>query len=232
MKSLLLSILSVIIISVSGISQETKVYIKGDGELGKFYVYVDSILMNRSPQVQVGILGLDKKSSYAVRVVFQDSSRMPITGNIKPKKDRIRLYVLYSGTGKQVKARKASGITDTPIPGDTPASHPALPNYKGRLGCDYPIGDEVITQVVSQMTSILPRTPLEIGTEAVTTNCLTTSQLRELLEALETDSDREQLCKVAWFYLYDQENFEEKLSDVFTEPGKVQQVLNFVKKNQ
>lgn len=234
MKSTILTALTLILISISGFSQqETKVYIKSNDSLGKFYVYVDSILMNRAPQIQVGILGLEEKPSYHVRVVFQDPKRMPIEGDIKPKLNKTKLFVLYSGTGESVKARKADkSLKDTPIPGDTAPSHPSMPEYKGRLGCDFPIDEGVLNQVVSQMTSDMNITPpMEVATTAVTTNCFTVKQLRQILMALEDDSDRVALAKIAWYYVYDQENFE-KLEDAFIEPGQLSQVMTYVMKNQ
>ena len=231
MKSATLAFLAVIFLTLSGISQETKVYIQSNHDLGRFYLYVDGALMNRSPQIQVGVLGLDSLPTYSIRVVFQNPEKMPITGTIKPKKDRIRLYLLFGGTKNEVKSRKKSGVKAQPIAGNTPASHPSMPNYKGRLGCDFPIGNEVLNQVVSQMTSNLPRTPMEIAKEAVTTNCYTTNQLKQILAVLADDTERVELSKIAWYYVYDQENFKD-LESVFTEPGQVQQVLSYVMKNQ
>ena len=233
MKSILLSSLLVLIFSLSSMAQETKVYIKADDDLGKFYLYIDGKLMNRAPQHQVGILGLDEKPSYKARVIFQDSSLMPILGSIKPKPNKVKLFVLYAGTGKQVKARKASKEhKEAPISGNTIATHHALPQYKGRLGCDYPIEDGVLNQVVSLMTSKQPNGPVQIAIDAVTTQCFTTYQFKQILEALDDDQKRVEVSKAAWYYLYDQENFESKLTDAFTEPGQVSQVLEFTKRNQ
>ena len=233
MKSVLIATLSLLLFSTSTLAQETKVYVKADEGLGKFYLYMDGKLMNRAPQHQVGILGLDEKPTYEARVIFQDSSLMPITGTIKPKTNKVKLFVLYAGTGKQVKARKASKEhKEAPISGDTPASHPALPHYKGRLGCDYPIEDGVLNQVVSMMTSNQRDTPVQIAIAAVTTQCFTTFQLRAILDALDDDQKRVEVSKAAWYFLYDQDNFESKLSNAFTEPGQVNQVLEFTKRNQ
>ena len=233
MKSGLLSLITILLFSVSSFAQETKVYVQADEGLGKFYLYMDGKLMNRAPQHQVGILGLDEKPTYKARVVFQDSSLMPITGTIKPKTNKVKLFVLYAGTGKQVKARKASKEhKEKPISGDTPASHPALPHYKGRLGCDYPIEDGVLNQLVSLMTSNQRDTPEQIAVEAVTTQCFTSFQLKQILEALDDDQKRVEVSKAAWYFLYDQENFEKNLSDAFTEQGQVNQVLDYTKHNQ
>lgn len=232
MKSLFLTVLTFITISLSSLAQETKVYIKSNHELGRFYAYVDGKLMNRSPQIQVGILGLDDKPSYHIRVVFQNPEKMPIEGDIKPKPNRTKLFVLYAGTDDQVQARKADkNLKEAPIPGDIMASHHSLPNYKGRLGCDEPMDDHLVNQMISQMTSQGPKTPLEIATKEITVMCFTTAQFRKILAALPDDSDRLALSKIAWYYLYDQENFS-KLENAFTEPGQVQQVLTYVQKNQ
>lgn len=232
MKSFLLSALAIAFISFSSIAQETKVYIKSNHELGRFYAYVDGKLMNRSPQIQVGILGLEEKPVYKVRVVFQNPEKMPIEGEIKPKINKTRLFVLYSGTNSEVKARKADkAMKEQPIPGDIMPSHHALPDYKGRLGCDEPMDDHLLTQIVSQMTSFQPTSALEIAKKEITVMCFTTAQFREILAALPDDNQRVELSKIAWYYLYDQENFE-KLEDAFEEPGQVQQVLTYVQKNQ
>jgi hypothetical protein len=232
MKSFLFSILTLVVFSLNGLAQETKVYIKSDHDLGRFYAYVDGKLMNRSPQIQVGILGLEEKPSYHIRVVFQNPEKMPIEGDIKPKINKTKLFVLYSGTGEAVKARKADkAMKDSPIPGDIMPSHSSMPQYKGRLGCDSPMDDHVLNQIVSQMTSAQPTPPLQIAKEKVTLLCFTTRQLRKMLEVLPDDNQRVELSKVAWYYVYDQENFS-KLEDAFTEPGQVQLVLTHVQKNQ
>jgi len=237
MKSFTLAILSTVLFSLTSFAQpdntkpETKVYVKSNANLGRFYLYVDDVLINRAPQIQVGVVFDSLKSSYGIRVVFQKPEQMPITGTIKPKKQRVKLYLLYGGTKQQIKSRKSSGVKEAPIPGDTPASHPAIPNYKGRLGCDYPIEQGVINQVVSMMTSNQPKAPLDYAKDIVTSQCLNTYQLKELLVVLPDDAERVELSKLAWFYLYDQENFG-KLADAFTEPGQVEHVMTFVNKNQ
>ena len=232
MKSILFTITALVVMSISGFSQETKVYIKSNDELGKFYAYVEGKLMNRAPQIQVGILGLEEKPSYHIRIVFQNPEKMPIEGDIKPKINKTKLFVLYSGTDNTVQARKANKtLKEAPIQGDIAASHPSLPNYKGRLGCDAPISEDVVNQIISQMTSSQPLSPLEIAKKEITVMCFTTRQFKRMLEVLEDDSERMELSKIAWFYLYDQENFSD-LEDVFTEPGQIQQVLAFVQKNQ
>ncbi len=226
MKSVLLTIFTFVAISVNSFAQETKVYIKSNSELGRFYAYVDGVLINRAPQLQVGILDLEEKPSYKVRIVFQNPEKMPIEGEIKPKLNYTRLFVLYAGSGDEVKARKGDkSKKEAPLAGDITASHPFMREYKGRLGCDSPIGDEVLNQIISQMTSFQPTTPLEIAKKEVTVMCFTVAQFRQILEVLETDAERVELSKIAWYYLYDQEHFDH-LENAFTEPGQVEQVLD------
>ena len=232
MKSALFTIFIFFAFTVNSFAQETKVYIKSNTELGRFYAYVDGILINRAPQLQVGILDLDEKPSYKVKIVFQNPEKMPIEGEIKPKKNYTRLFVLYAGSGDEVKARKGDkDKKEAPLSGDITPSHPFMREYTGRLGCDSPIGDEVVNQIISQMTSFQPTTPLEIAKKEVTVMCFTVAQFRRMLEVLDTDAERVELSKVAWYYLYDQENFDH-LENAFTEPGQVQLVLDFVKQNQ
>ncbi|MGB1003237.1 MAG: DUF4476 domain-containing protein [Salibacteraceae bacterium] len=232
MKSIFLVVFALFSFSNFSFSQETKVYIKSNQELGRFYAYVDGKLMNRSPQIQVGVLGLEEKPSYHLRVVFQNPEKMPIEGDIKPKLNRTKLFVLYAGTSNEVKARKGDkALKEAPIPGDIMPSHHSLPDYKGRLGCDEPMDNHLLNQIISQMTSSSPLTPLEIAKKEVTVMCFTTKQFSEILAALPDDAERVELSKTAWYFLYDQENFS-KLENAFTEPGQVQQVLNYVQRNQ
>jgi len=241
----LFTTLSIILLSFTGFSQqETKVYIKSSDSLGKFYLYLDSVLMNRSPQIQVGVIELDKKAKYNIRVVFQNHDKMPVSGTIKPKKNKTRLYLLDVGTKSELQSRRKSGRTnELPIPGDIAPSHPAMPDYEGRLGCDFPIGDEVLDQTISLMytaqteedsdleTRVDIRTPVGIAKETIMSYCFSIEQYKKYLQLFDNDEDKIELSKTAWYYLYDQDNFS-TLENEFENPASMQTILSYVKENQ
>lgn len=220
------------IFSEKMVTPDTKVIVKSATGMGKFYLYVDSILINRSPQLQVGVLDLIEKPSYQIRVVFQDRERPPVTGTINPEFEQTKLYVIYGGSKIEVEQQKAKTKgEEKPLLGDTSPDTPAMPEYHGRLGCDYPIGEEVIIQYVSLMTSINERTPKQWAYELVTTQCITTTQFSEILDNLKNDEERIEISKTAWYYIYDQENFEQ-LRGHFENHTAVDMVLEYVKHNQ
>lgn len=214
------------------VTPDTKVIVKTADGMGRFYLYVDSILINRSPQIQVGVLDLIEKPSYSIRIVFQDRERKPVTGTIKPEFEQTKLYVIYGGSKIEVEQQKAQTEgEEKAISGDIAPDTPAMPEYHGRLGCDYPIGEEVVIQYVSFMTSINDRTAKEWAYELVTTQCLTTKQFGEILDNLPNDEERIEISKTAWYYIFDQENFD-VLRPHFTNHTAVDMVLEFVKHNQ
>ena len=245
MKTGVFTLISILILSFTGFSQqETKVYIKSSDSLGRFYVYMDSVLLNRSPQVQVGIIDLDKKSTYTIRVVFQDHDKMPVTGTIKPKKNKSKLYLLDHGSKNQLESKKSSGRgNEKIIPGDIAPSHPAMRSYEGRLGCDFPISEEVLNQTISLIQTaetendsnlidhVKIRKPIEIAKESVISNCFSIEQYRKYLKVFEKEDDKIELSKTAWYYLYDQDNFS-NLENEFEDPASIQIILNFVQENQ
>ena len=204
---------------------------------------MDSVLLNRSPQVQVGIIDLDEKPSYSIRVVFQDHDKMPITGTTRPKKNKTKLYLLDHGTKDQLESRKASGRSEEKaIPGDIAPNHPSMPDYKGRFGCDYPIGSEILDQTISLVqtakieedsdldTRVDIRKPIEIAKESVISYCFTVEQYRHFLKEFEEEGKIE-LSKTAWYHLYDQGNFK-LLENEFEDPTSLQLILNYTQENQ
>jgi hypothetical protein len=237
--------ISIIFLSLTGFSQqETKVYIKSSETLGRFYVYMDSVLLNRSPQMQVGIIDLDRKPTYNIRVVFQDHDQKPVSGTIKPKKNKTRLYLLDQGTKAELESRKRSGRSnELPIPGDIAPSHPSMPDYEGRLGCDFPIGNEILDQTISLMqtaeiaddndleTRVDIKNPVGIAKESIISYCYSIDQYRHFLKVLDKEEDKIELSKTAWYYLYDQDNFG-KLENEFQDPASLQTILNYVQENQ
>lgn len=214
------------------VTPDTKVIVKTAEGMGKFYLYVDSVLINRSPQLQVGVLDLIEKPSYSIRIVFQDRERKPVTGTIKPEFEQTKLYVIYGGSKIEVEQQKANSEDhEQAIQADASPDTPADPSYHGRLGCDFPIGEEVIIQYLSLMTSINDRMPIDWAMELVTSQCITTKQFGEVLDVLPNDKERIEVSKTAWYYIYDQENFE-NLRSHYENHTAVDMVLDYVKHNQ
>jgi hypothetical protein len=214
------------------VTPDTKLIVKSAEGLGKFYLYMDSVLINRSPQLQVGVVDLFDKEAYSIRVVFQNRDLKPVTGVVKPTFEQTKLYVIYSGSRIEVEQQKAQMEgKEEAMSGDIAPDSPGMPEYKGRLGCDYPIGEEVIEQYLSLMTSINERTPMEWAYELVTTQCLNTRQLAEILDVFKTDEEKIELSKTAWYYLYNQEDFH-TLANHFTNHTAVDVVMEYVQHNQ
>lgn len=214
------------------VTPDTKVIIKTAAGLGKFYLYMDSVLINRSPQLQVGVVDLFDKPEYKIRIVFQNRDQKPVTGSIKPEFEKTKLYVIYGGSKIEVEQQKAeTDENEKPLKGNTPQNSTAMPDYHGRLGCNGPIGEEVIIQYVSHMTSINERSPKQWAYELVTSQCLTTMQFGEILDNLPNDEERIEISKTAWYFIYDQENFDH-LRPHFVNHTAVDMILEYVKQNQ
>ena len=65
----------------------------------------------------------------------------------------------------------------------------------------------------------------------VSSYCFLTNEYRGFLQVLENDEERIELSKVAWYYLYDQDNFFH-LENEFEDPSSMQIILDYVKENQ
>ncbi len=217
-------------VSFSGISQETKaVFYTHD--LGNFYLYINNQLVDRAPQQQleytaIGVTNLN------VKIVFQDHNLQPIKKEIKLQKDELSIYVIYVEK-EETKFDSYQKIKRGKYrPGFVVQEHYSMPEYTGRLGCDYPCCPTIIQQAVNQMkretTSMAQFT---IARELVLNNCVSVTDLKPVLKAFINEADKIEFAKFAWAYVYDQENYIQ-LSQSFQDSQTLEEINSFVQTNQ
>ena len=230
MRHLLLTILTMIFISNSGLSQNKKaVFFSYD--LGHFYLYVNDQLVERSPSPQITYTssGITKLK---IKIVFQDHNLKPVTGEIKLKSNKVKVFVVFKEKGKVIFKPYEKVKTGLYKPGYVSKQYNSMPEYKGRLGCNTPCDMELVKSTISQINSeTTSMAQFTVASELVKNNCITVDDLALILKAFSYESDKVEFAKFAWAYVYDQENYF-LLSSVFDYPQTLEEINTFVTSNQ
>ena len=230
MNHLLLTIISTVLINITGISQETKATFFSHN-LGKFYLYVNNQLVNRSPQNQVDYTSFGPQK-LMLKIVFQDHNLKPTLSEVKLKSNKVLVYVVYLNKEKITIDKFEKVKIGNYKPGFVNLSQYAMPEYKARLGCDYPCTIEIVNITVRQMnTESNSIAQMTIATSLIKNNCITVADLSLVLSSFSYETDKVEFAKYAWPYIYDQENYT-SLNSVFEYPQTMAEIDKFVHLNQ
>ena len=219
-----------IFISNSGLPQDTKaVFFSYD--LGKFYLYVNDQLVERSPSTQITYtsLGITKLK---IKIVFQNHNLKPVTGDVKLKSNKVQVFVIFKEDGNIIFKPHEKVKKGQYKPGYVSKHYNSEPTYKGRLGCDSPCDNQLIENAIFQINyETTGMAKFTVASELVKNNCITVDDLASILKAFSNESDKVEFAKFAWAYIYDQENYF-LLSSVFDYPQTLEEINTFVTSNQ
>lgn len=103
-----------------------------------------------------------------------------------------------------------------------------LPGYNGPVGCPYPMMPEDFQSVKQSIASkSFDDTRLKIAKQVISTNCLLSSQVKEIMLLFTFEDTRLDLAKFAYGYTYDIGNFY-KLNDAFTFESSIDELNEYI----
>lgn len=103
-----------------------------------------------------------------------------------------------------------------------------LPGYSGQVGCPYPIHPDEFRDVKQSIaTKTYDDTRLTIARQVISSNCLLSSQVKEIMLLFTYEDTRLELAKYAYGYTYDIGNFY-KLNDAFTYESSIEELNEYI----
>jgi hypothetical protein len=83
-----------------------------------------------------------------------------------------------------------------------------LPGYTGRIGCPYPVSDATFQQIKNTIQSRdFESDKLTIAKQVISTNCLLSKDVKEIMSLFNFESSRLEFAKFAYGYTYDLGNY-------------------------
>jgi hypothetical protein len=113
-----------------------------------------------------------------------------------------------------------------PVPAGKPVY--VLSGYTGPVGCPYPIHPDEFASVKQSIASkSFDDTRLTIAKQVISSNCLLSSQVKEIMLLFTFEDTRLDLAKYAYGYTYDIGNFY-KLNDAFTFESSIEELNDYI----
>jgi hypothetical protein len=105
-----------------------------------------------------------------------------------------------------------------------------LPGYNGRTGCNYPMSEERFAETKESISGKdFEDTKLTIAKQVMNSNCLLTSQVKQIMRLFEFESTRLDFAKEAYGHTYDIDNYY-MLNDAFNFESSVTELNNYINK--
>lgn len=207
-------------------AQETRILVFSEnGE--PFYLYMNNQLQNKLPQKQVSVGNLVLKD-YQITIEFQDIHKQKIRKDLRVKTGREEVYVVYSENGNYVldyytKAKKGmySPSFSSPVLQE-------LEMYQGKYGCAKPLSDELFNNHKNKVEQqVFEDAKYQASLNLIQTTCISSTQLGKLAILIEFETERLELLKKAYSYIYDRNNIL-NLSELFTFPESMNELKKHI----
>ncbi len=123
--------------------------------------------------------------------------------------------------------------TTTASSGTPPPAQPVqqvyvLPGYNGPVGCPYPLSPQDFASVKQSIASkSFEDSKLTIAKQVINTNCLLSSQVKEIMMLFSFEDTRLELAKYAYGYTFDIGNYY-KLNDAFTFESSIEELNEYI----
>lgn len=112
-------------------------------------------------------------------------------------------------------------------PDDLPAPDP-LPGYNGPVGCQNIMEGEAFSDAKSSISSkSFSSSKMTLAKQITRANCLLSSQVREVMDLFDYETDRLNYAKFAYDFTYDQGNFY-KVNDAFDFESSIRSLEEFL----
>jgi hypothetical protein len=118
-----------------------------------------------------------------------------------------------------------SGGDITADPGQQPY---VLPGYTGPTGCPYPMSPTDFAALKSSISSkSFEDSKLAIAKQGINTNCLLSSQVKEIMQLFSFEDTKLELAKYAYGYTFDTGNYF-KVNDAFTFESSIDELNTYI----
>ena len=115
-------------------------------------------------------------------------------------------------------------------PGDRQAEKPVykLPGYNGPNGCDYPIATQDFDEAKKSISSkSFEDSKLSIAKQIASSNCLLTTQVKDIMALFSFEDSKLQFAKYAYQYTFDVGNYY-KVNDAFTFEMSINELNEYI----
>ncbi len=117
------------------------------------------------------------------------------------------------------------------VPPPPPLPDP-VPGYTGPVGCDYPVTQNDVNNIIATLEDIsFESTKLSTAKSILQSKCLLVQDLKKILSLFYFESNRLELAKFAYPYVYDQGNYY-LLSSVFDFDSSVRDLNDYISRQR
>ncbi len=214
-------------------AQQTSVVIKSSQENKLFQAKMNNFLLNKTPVNNLKVTGLVPLGKYFLEVQFENDTIIfiPPNGGTVNIID-VGFYHLYVVNEKGIHLKKIApdfedvetnqltvkfGATaivkvDTILKTDSvlidTTEHFQMPDYKGRIGCPWPIKDDDFANFkINLNNQRLEDDKLQFAKDYLTNLCLTAKQVVEVLLVFEYEETKLDFAKFIYSRTFDLDNF-------------------------
>jgi hypothetical protein len=210
-----------------------------------FSIVLNGILQNAKPETNIKITGLPAPS-YKMKVIFEDPKIPEIdktlmfqqgtetTFNIR--KNNKGEYVIQFLSQVNISATTlttAAGASGTMVVTDpgygvASGSHYEMPGYHGDVGCPYPMTDLDFRDMKQSVASnSFEESKLNIAKQVASSNCLFSSEVKEIMELFSFESSRLEFAKFAYRYTFDVGNYY-KVNGAFQFESSIEELNKYI----
>jgi hypothetical protein len=115
-----------------------------------------------------------------------------------------------------------------PLP--PPVNNPVyvMPGYNGPIGCPWPANSSDFQSMKRSISSkTFEDTKLQVAKQILNSNCLTTNQVKEIMDVFTFEDSKLNFAKYAYAYTYDIGNYY-KVNDAFTFSSSIDELNSFI----
>lgn len=197
----------------------------------KFTVVLNGEKQNKTPVSKLHLKNLDAPA-YKVKVIFTSAKHKPVLKTLTLEPGFESVYLLKK-IGKQYKIVFVSsghipGNSMSPSTIDTLATRENIridpspkvkpvfiPGYVGQIGCPRPMSSNEFSGVKKKINAKnIEEDKLQVIHQVITSNCMLSSQVREILYTLNAEKNRLESAKLAYSHTYDIGNYN-KVTEAF-----------------
>jgi hypothetical protein len=189
-----------------------------------FFLFLNNKQINDIPTNRVTASELILKD-YSIALKWKDITQPDLEDVVKVKPNAVREFIVQpskkgfvineAGTSK-----KGQGITTVSASADE--------SSKGSHSCPTPVSDAEFIALQEKLSRLdYPQDKVSLAKDKIINGCYTVKQLGILLSLLDYESDKSELAKFAYSYIYDRKNYSD-LAGLFEYPGAFDEILRYL----
>ncbi len=221
--SLLLVMVTMSTIYANALAQTSITVYAENNEL--FYLFLNNEQINEVPASRVSVSDLILKD-YRVSLKWKDITQPGLEDVVKVKQNAERVFIITSGKkGFEIKesgtSKKGEGLQASRLSGGK--------TQQEVHSCLAPVGEAEFSALTDKLKTLdYPQDKVSLTKNKITTACYTVNQLGVLLSLLDYESDKTEVAKYAYSYIYDKKNYP-NLAGLFEYPGAYEDIQRYLK---